>query len=256
MVKGLETFREFFRNYQDQYVLIGGAACDMIFEEADIPFRATRDLDIVLVVEALTAEFGTRFWEFIHDGGYENRAKSNGSPQFYRFSNPKSEEYPFMLELFAKSESIFSNTTQVYRPLSLGDEISSLSAILLNDDYYQLIYTGRIIIDDVPMLSHMHLVLFKAKAWLDLTERKALGQQVKSKDIRKHMNDVARLAVLFTGDETCEVPASVLDDLRQFIEALKLNPPDMRNLGIAGISSEDIVAILNSVYVASLIEHG
>ena len=29
MVKGLEVFREHFRNYADRYVLIGGAACDI-----------------------------------------------------------------------------------------------------------------------------------------------------------------------------------------------------------------------------------
>lgn len=30
---GLDKFKEYFMGYQDQYVLIGGAACDIIFEE-------------------------------------------------------------------------------------------------------------------------------------------------------------------------------------------------------------------------------
>ena len=29
MVKGMEIFREYFQDYTDQYVLIGGAACDI-----------------------------------------------------------------------------------------------------------------------------------------------------------------------------------------------------------------------------------
>ncbi len=58
MVKGLDTFREFFRNDTDKYVLIGGAACDIVFSNNETSFRATRDLDIVLIVEALTPEFG------------------------------------------------------------------------------------------------------------------------------------------------------------------------------------------------------
>ena len=29
MVKGLDTFREFFKDFEEQYVLIGGAACDI-----------------------------------------------------------------------------------------------------------------------------------------------------------------------------------------------------------------------------------
>ena len=35
MVKGLDTFRKYFADYEDQYVLIGGAACDILFESND-----------------------------------------------------------------------------------------------------------------------------------------------------------------------------------------------------------------------------
>ena len=94
MIKGLEVFKEYFRDFVDQYILIGGAACDIVFEEADLAFRATRDLDMVLIVESLTPEFGRRFWDFIDAGGYENRAKSNGAPQFYRFNKPKVSDFP------------------------------------------------------------------------------------------------------------------------------------------------------------------
>ena len=51
MVRGLDTFRKYFSNYGEQYVLIGGAACDIVFESNDVLFRATRDLDMVLIVE-------------------------------------------------------------------------------------------------------------------------------------------------------------------------------------------------------------
>lgn len=37
MVKGIERFREYFRDYTDQYVLIGGAACDISFESNNPP---------------------------------------------------------------------------------------------------------------------------------------------------------------------------------------------------------------------------
>lgn len=32
---GLNIFKEYFKDYTQQYVLIGGAACDIIFEEQD-----------------------------------------------------------------------------------------------------------------------------------------------------------------------------------------------------------------------------
>ena len=63
MVKGLDTFQKYFADYEEQYVLIGGAACDILFESNEVNFRATRDLDMVLIVEALTPEFGEKFWE-------------------------------------------------------------------------------------------------------------------------------------------------------------------------------------------------
>ena len=31
MVKGLDTFWKYFADYEEQYVLIGGAACDILF---------------------------------------------------------------------------------------------------------------------------------------------------------------------------------------------------------------------------------
>ena len=71
MVKGIDIFQEYFKEYTDQYVLIGGAACSISFEEQDASFRATKDLDMVLIVEALTPAFGERFWQFIRDGGYQ-----------------------------------------------------------------------------------------------------------------------------------------------------------------------------------------
>ena len=54
MVPGLKSFRESFSDFADQYVIIGGAACDIYMESEESSFRATKDLDIVLIVEALT----------------------------------------------------------------------------------------------------------------------------------------------------------------------------------------------------------
>ncbi|MCL1982698.1 MAG: hypothetical protein FWG53_06415 [Clostridiales bacterium] len=252
MIKGLDLFKDFFRDYQDQYVLIGGAACDIVFSESDLAFRATKDLDMVLIIEALTPEFGKRFWDFVRAGGYENRAKSNGAPQFYRFDKPKAPDYPYMIELFARAASVFDEEMYDCRSLYLGEEISSLSAILLNTDYYNLLLTGKTVLADVPVLTDTYLVLFKAKAWLDLTERKAAGQRIDEKDIRKHKNDVARLAAILTGNENCTVPSSVCTDMARFIEAFDNNPPDMKALGITGVTAKDISELLRRVYIAGV----
>ena len=103
MVKGMEKFRSYFEEFAGQYTLIGGAACDISFAKNDVDFRATKDLDIVLIVEALTKEFGQRFWDFIRDGKYMMRARSDGSPQFFRFEKPMEAGFPSMIELFSRS---------------------------------------------------------------------------------------------------------------------------------------------------------
>jgi len=53
VVEGLDRFGEHFAAYTDQYLLIGGAACTLAMDEAGQPFRATKDLDIVLCLESL-----------------------------------------------------------------------------------------------------------------------------------------------------------------------------------------------------------
>jgi len=254
MIKGLDVFKEYFSDYNDQYVLIGGAACDIVFNEVNAEFRPTRDFDVVLIVEALTPEFGKRLWEFIEEGGYENRLKSDGSAQFYRFDKPKSPDFPFMIELFARTESVFDDDPHTCRRISLGDELTSLSAILLNSDYYQLLLTGKTVMSDLSILPDVYLILFKAKAWLNLTEARAAGLEVKGSDIRKHKNDVARLAALLTGTETCAVPESILADLSFLAEAFESDPPNFASLNLAGVTVDDILATLSTVYKQAEIE--
>lgn len=68
MVKGIDQFKAYFAGFADRYFLIGGAACYLAMEEAGLEFRVTKDLDIVLCVEALDAEFVDAFWEFVKKG--------------------------------------------------------------------------------------------------------------------------------------------------------------------------------------------
>ena len=70
MVNGFTKFKERFQGFDNQYVIIGGTACDLIMENEELPFRATKDIDIVLIVESITVEFGRKFWEYVREAGY------------------------------------------------------------------------------------------------------------------------------------------------------------------------------------------
>lgn len=251
MVRGIDNFREWFRGFEDHYTIIGGTACDLLMSDEGLDFRATKDLDIVLIIETIDHSFGEKFWEYIKNAGYEHRNKSNGNPQFYRFTNPRSKEYPAMIELFARKQDVIDLPEDAgLTPLPISDELSSLSAILLNDDYYEFLMNGRKNISGVTVLDVPFLIPFKAKAWLDLSYKNETGEHVDSRDIRKHKNDVFRLSELLDQDQKplSIIPEEIKKDMKEFIERMKNEDTDLKQLGIRGITKEDILNQLSRIY--------
>ena len=249
MVKGLEIFREHFREYADRYVLIGGAACDIAMTGAGLEFRATKDLDIVLYVEALDAAFVLAFWEFVRAGGYEVQEKSTGEKQFYRFQKPANADYPFMLELFSRQPDVLQVAEGSHlTPLPLEEDISSLSAILLDNDYYAFIRAGSIETDGVPTVGAARLIALKARAWLDLTEREKRGEKIDSKTIKKHKNDVFRLFQILDPANDPAAPEAVKKDIREFITRMRDEDVDLKALGIRGATRELILEEIANAY--------
>ena len=250
MIKGLEHFKKHFSVLSDHYVLIGGSACAIIMEEVGLDFRATKDLDIVLYVEALTAEFAIAFWKFIKAGGYQNKLQSTGKQIFYRFNSPRDDSYPFMLELFSRvPDAVTLSFGSHLTPIPINEAISSLSAILLDDDYYRFIHEGKILINGLSVLSATHLIPLKARAWLDLKERRNMGADIDDKDIRKHRNDVIRLHQLLIPTERISLPQTIKGDMRSFLEYLQTeNSIDFKNLGLKNFRSEEMCKNLKNIY--------
>jgi hypothetical protein len=117
VVRGLDVFREHFAGHADQFVLIGGTAATLAMEEAGLEFRATKDLDIVLHIEALSPSFGEVFWRFVEAGRYGIRqASDTGKPVYYRFQKPADERFPVMLELFCRAPTASSSLKAVTSP--------------------------------------------------------------------------------------------------------------------------------------------
>lgn len=85
----------------------------LLWMKAGLEFRATKDLDIVLCLEALDAEFAKVFWDFIKLGRYKNTQKSTGKKLFYRFYDPEDDTFPYMLELFSSIPDALKATCNV-----------------------------------------------------------------------------------------------------------------------------------------------
>jgi len=219
MVRGLAAFRDHFRGYEACYVLIGGTACDLWMADSGLAFRATRDLDVVLVVEALNSAFFQRFWDFIKAAGYKSLQRSDRRPEFYRFTDADDRDYPFRIELLSRNALGLPEGVHL-TPIPADEDISTLSAILLDDAYYRFVMESRVVIDDVPTIPAQCIIPLKARAYLDLTERRIAGDNnVRSGDIKKHRNDVFRLYLTLTPDDRFSLPSQLRDDLVRFLGA-------------------------------------
>ena len=249
MVTGLKSFQEWFQGYEQQYAIIGGTACDLLMSDEGLDFRATKDIDMVLIVEAVTPEFGKRFWDYIIQARYEHQNKSTGLPQFYRFSHPRNSSYPFMIELFTRRiDALILPESATLTPLPIDDDISSLSAILLNNEYYEFLLHGRVQIDGITILDAGYLIPFKAKAWLDLRDRKSTGENIDSKNIRKHKNDIFRLSALLSQNSKINVTPEIYKDIQTFLQAMRQEVIDTKQLGLTR-SKETILGVLQSTYL-------
>lgn len=235
MIRGLDRFREHFAEHRNAFVLIGGVACHEWLSTFGLEFRTTKDLDIVLVVQALDQAFVKRFWDFVEAGKYQVREKATGGRELYRFSKPQDETYPVMLEIFSrKPEGIVLDEGQHLIPVRVDEGSASLSAILMDDAYYNLILEQHDEENNLPFANPAALIPLKAKAWLDLNARAKKSGKIDDKDIAKHRSDVFRIAYTIPGEPGPNLPATIQEDLKSFLAAFPAE-------------SEEWAGILNSL---------
>lgn len=256
MVRGIDIFKEFFKDYDDNYVIIGGTACE-IHEElyAQTP-RATKDIDIILIVEALSSDFVSRFWEFVKLGGYAERSKGVNDKvepkhEYFRFMKPANSNYPYQVELFSRNLGLmnFPEGARI-TPIPTDEDLSSLSAILMDNDYYHFTIGHSSLEDDVHIANIESLICLKCKAFLDLSNRKSLGESVDSKHIEKHKKDVIRLAAMLAPSSKYALPDTLMKDVKEFCEKVMEELPNadfLKSAGLNHVTSEQIVKQLRDI---------
>ena len=105
-------------------------------------------------------------------------------------------------------------------PIHIDDDTSSLSAILLNDDFYNFMLSGRKIVSGVSLLDTEHIIPFKMYAWLDLKDKKSRGEHVNDRDLKKHKNDVFRLLRIVDRSISIETSGLVRESIVRFLSEI------------------------------------
>lgn len=248
-VTGLNRFRSHFASHTDKFFLIGGVASLLVSEEEGQEFRTTKDFDIVLCVESLDEEFLYAFWQFIRLGKYASHERGHIPTNYYRFRNPVDRTFPAMLELFSRvPDGVALPDSLHITPIKGADAVSSLSAILLDAEYYSWLLRGRRVIDGLPIVGADYLIPLKIRAFLDLKVQKEQGARVDTRDIRKHVRDVVRLSRLLSGNALRNVPPRVQADVVEFSKAFPVDF-DFRGLKAPELNRESVLATLRSTFL-------
>ena len=197
-MEGLEKFREAFEAYSENYVIIGGTACDIAMTGTAVRPRATHDIDMIVIVEKMTADFAEHFWQFVREGGYrpEKRKQSEGeAPKYelYRFVNGK-PGYPEMIELLSRHPDILGEPK--------GLTIEPLP------------------VDELRYADSAALIALKSRAYLNLLQDKANGKHVNSKDIKKHRSDVLKNVVIME-DSQITAPEPIVACIKEFVASIR-----------------------------------
>lgn len=222
VVVGVEAFRQALEGHEAGYVLIGGAACSILFDEVGADFRLTKDFDVVVIVDDCGSDFGRKVWDFVRDGGYKAGSRKDGSCTYYRFElppdSPNAGLYPGEIELFARHpDFVITDEHAHIAPLPFDDAVSSLSAIILDDGYYEFIRENAVVVGGVSILKALHIIPLKMRAHVDNHRLHDEGIRIQNKVLRKHRADVVKLADLLTERDRLPLEGQMRADAEAFI---------------------------------------
>lgn len=150
------------------------------------------------------------------------------------------------IELLSRHSSILGEPSGfVIEPIPVGEEVSSLSAIIMDDDYYNFTIKNSFVDNGLKVASPLALIVLKIKAYLNLLAEKEQGHHVNTKHIKKHRSDVLKLvATTALGDPT-PVTAEIMDSVTDFIGKIRAMLPSQGIEAALGRSSEDIASYID-----------
>lgn len=216
-VHGLKHFTDFFAQLSEHYVIIGGIATNHFLHANDLITRTTKDIDLVVLANP-NQLFADKLRDYVLKGRYQIETDSAGNKRNYRFRDPQEAAHPKQIEIFSTAPlDLALEPGQRVVPFVTSPGLESLSAILMDGDYFALVKSTNIVQEGVPLLSGDGLVPLKVRAFIDLDSRKRQGERIDQSDIKKHRNDIIRLTqTLSLG--VFVIADSIKNDLRAFLE--------------------------------------
>ena len=140
------------------------------------------------------------------------------------------------------------NSTQAQAQSSSKNYFAGYLPGPTDEDYYAFTIANSEVINGLHVANTSALVCLKAKAYLDLTERKAQGAQIDDQKIKKHRNDIVRLIATLPDKGLPSPPASIQEDLQRYIALLTEENPDMSAvIKSAGLGRTTLVEILQTM---------
>ena len=248
----LQHFSDFFQDCEDDYVIIGGIAADISLQENDISFRATKDIDIVILTNSST-KLNTRILEYVKLGNYQSKETIHGK-QYFRFSDPNDTIFPKIIEIFARNETHINLEDEQYTiPIVANQKAEKLSAILLDDEYFELIRKNCIKSKlGFSIINPLATICLKARAFRELSERKQSGDKtVNSNSIKKHKNDIIRMTQILDDSDQIILETQVSKDLKLILQEIENSTDDQaikQLVTVPGVTKSDLVKILKTTF--------
>ncbi|PWE21750.1 hypothetical protein DF188_05925 [Aliarcobacter skirrowii] len=243
---GLSHFQEFCKDLDDNYVVVGGFATIMLLDkQLEGHGKATYDIDLVLLTNN-SLEMSKRIKKYIKEGDYKIQIGEKDQYRYYRFTEPKKDDFAKEIELFASNENDLKlEDSQRIIPIDPDEGLYSLSAIMLDQEYFEMIKENVDKTGVAPCTNVQATIILKMSAFYDLKNR---GED----KWKKHRRDIFKLTLLLTGEEKLKLKGRMQGDFDSFIAHIEndLTAKDIKNFSDGlPIIKEDVIKILKEVFI-------
>ena len=224
--------------------LIGGFATVMLLDkQLEGHGKATYDIDLVLLTSS-SLKMAQQIKRYVVEGKYTIQKGKKDDFSYYRFSVPQVENFAKEIELFAVNDyNIILDKSQRIIPIDPEKGLYSLSAIMLDSEYFEMIKNNIDDSNQVPCTNTLATIMLKISAFYDLKQR---GDD----KWKKHRRDILKLVLLLSGEERLELTGRMVEDVELFMEHLTtLDDKMIKNItSMSGIKQSNLYEALSEVF--------